>query len=367
MQRLWDEAAAVDPARLPDWFDAETAKKYRWLGMVDVSAIVEADRAAALAELRELERCGLIVDPPPETAALHNIYMQQLQRSQVWSIGIFVGLSPFSISPLRTTSNPVLTRDDVTDVPAAFVADPFLVRTADKWHMFFEVLNWRTGKGEIGWATSNDGAKWHYEKIILAEPFHLSYPYTFFWKGDYYMVPESHEAQSVRLYRAKHFPAEWEFVATLLDGGMFQDPSIVRFQDHWYLFAETSPEIKNDTLRLYLADGLHGPWREHPKSPLRVNDPRLSRPAGRVVAYGDKLIRFAQDCTTDYGRAVHAISVTKLTPTDYEECELSNNPLLSAGPEAWRAEGMHHLDARPRSDGSWLAAVDGWHWGNCGW
>ena len=38
--------------------------------------------------------------------------------------------------------------------------------------------------------------------IVLAEPFHLSYPYVFEWQGSHYMIPESGAAKSVRLYRA---------------------------------------------------------------------------------------------------------------------------------------------------------------------
>ena len=53
---------------------------------------------------------------------------------------------------------------------------------------------------------------------MLAEPFHLSYPYVFAWRGEYYMVPECHAAGAVRLYRAAEFPTRWVQVADLLTG-----------------------------------------------------------------------------------------------------------------------------------------------------
>jgi hypothetical protein len=47
---------------------------------------------------------------------------------------------------------------------------------------------------------------------------HLSYPYSFTWKGHVYMVPESGQAGAVRLYRAERFPRSWVFVGTLVQG-----------------------------------------------------------------------------------------------------------------------------------------------------
>src|SRR5205085_3879170 len=113
------------------------------------------------------------------------------------------------LAPVPGVINPVLTREDVSDVPAVFVADPFMVRHGRRWFMFFELMNWATWKGEIGLATSDDGLRWHYEEVVLAEPFHLSYPYTFHWEGSVYMVPESQQAGSIRLYRAEDFPGGW--------------------------------------------------------------------------------------------------------------------------------------------------------------
>ncbi len=388
LQVLWDEGILLDATdhkdgtSLPKWLDQETAKNYRRVGIVATAGLEPNDRQPQTLyreELAELERCGLILDPPAEVdAAEHHVYLRRLQRSQVWSIGLYElnwqatsspQLTSLTVRPATGITNPILTRDDVTDVPAAFVADPFMICVGSTWHMLFEVLNWKSGNGEIGWATSPDGLHWKYEQIVLAEPFHLSYPQVFEWQGEYYLLPECHASGSVRLYRAKSFPTEWELAATLLTGGMFQDPTLVRHQDRWWLFVETSPDIKHDTFRLYFADNLFGPWQEHPLSPLRTDDPRHSRPAGKILSNGMQLVRFSQDCTTDYGAAVYAHFITKLTPTEYVESELSDLPLLSAGAEDWNAAGMHHLDAiveRATSE-VFLVVVDGWRWGNCGW
>ncbi len=85
---------------------------------------------------------------------------------------------------------------------------------------------------------------------MLAEPFRLSYPYVFRWGNDYFMTPESYQANSVRLYKASDFPTQWSVVGTLLSGQPFVDPSVFRYHDKWWLFAGASPDEKHDILRL---------------------------------------------------------------------------------------------------------------------
>ena len=135
-----------------------------------------------------------------------------------WSIAMYAGESPLRLGPAAGASNPVISAGSVTDVPARFVADPFMVKVDGLWHMFFEVLNNQPNRGEIGRATSRDGLAWQYERIVLKEPFHLSYPYVFRWKDDFYMTPETLGANAVRLYRAVRFPDEWEYVKDMVPG-----------------------------------------------------------------------------------------------------------------------------------------------------
>src|SRR5258708_6677101 len=208
----------------------------------------------------------------------------------VWSIGIYTGSSPFDLSSAPGVANPVLAAADVSDVPAGFVADPFMLRCGDTWHMFFEVFNKETFKGEIGLATSTNGSHWTYQRIVLAEPYHLSYPYVFEWQGEHYLVPETLAPKSIRLYRATSFPNEWTWASNLVSGE-FADPSLFRFADRWWLLACSTPQ-EHDTLRLFFADELPGPWFEHPSSPIVAGDNRKARPGGRVLVLGDRIIRF---------------------------------------------------------------------------
>jgi len=277
--------------------------------------------------------------------------------SETWSIGIYAGESPLRLSAPVGIQNPVLTREDVTDVTASFVADPFVIRKGDRWYMFFEVLDAETSKGAIGLAVSQDGLQWAYRQIVLQEAYHLSYPYVFEWRGDHYMVPETLEPRCVRLYKASLFPIRWTCIGALVDGRS-ADPSIVRLHGFWWLFTCGTP-YRHDTLRLYFAETLEGFWREHPRSPVISGDLRRARPAGRLTHWGGKLFRFAQDCHPRYGTSVRAFEITELSRTAYREAEVPGGPVIGPGGSGWNRAGMHHLDPWPVQYGRWLACVDG--------
>lgn len=276
-----------------------------------------------------------------------------------FSIGMFGGPSPLDLSPLPGASNPVLTYRDVTDAPAIFVADPFLIRHSDGlWYMFLEIMNDAAYRAEISLAISEDARSWRYEGVVLRETFHLSYSQVFFWQGDYYMLPEMYEQNYLCLYRADPFPRVWRPVSRFLDGGPIADATILRYQGHWYIFACPCPG-KEDELRLYWADQLDGPWREHPRSPIVCGDPRSARPAGRVVEWGPGLVRYAQVCYPRYGTGVRAFEITRLSPEEYVEKPEGRSPIRQPEPGAWNSHAMHHVDAHLWEDGTWLAVSDG--------
>jgi hypothetical protein len=250
-----------------------------------------------------------------------------------------------------------MTSDQVSDLNAAFVADPFMVRRGATWYMFFEVFNNDTYQGEIGMASSNDGRDWKYRQIVLTEPYHLSYPYVFEWEGEYYMLPETLEPGCIQLYKADPFPARWVLAGSLVEGA-FADPSIFRFHDMWWMFACSTPH-ESDTLRLFMAPQLKGPWSEHPSSPIVQSNNRYARPAGRVLVTGDTVIRHAQDCVPIYGSQVRAFEISHLTPTDYLERESEESPILTGTGTGWNAVGMHHIDLQRTGHGGWIACVDG--------
>lgn len=274
-----------------------------------------------------------------------------------WAIGIYTGESPINLNPPKNFTNPVLTFKDVSDVPARFVADPFMIKANATWYMFFEVMRSDTKQGDIGLASSKDGFNWSYDKIVLDEPFHLSYPYVFQYEKKYYMIPQHLGSQKIRLYEAISFPTQWSFVGNLLDEKP-GDPSIFQYAGWWFLFLNTAPS-GNNKLDLYWADYLMGPWAKHPESPIIDGNPNIARPGGRVVIFNDTVFRYTQDDYPRYGNLVRAFQIIELTNMTYKEMEVKENPILEPSGIGWNKNRMHHIDVHQIEENQWIAVVDG--------
>jgi hypothetical protein len=289
--------------------------------------------------------------------SLNSHYTNQLRashwlRSEQWSIGIVRGTTPFK---LNVPEKPILRARDITDTAARFVADPFAVKKNGLWYLFFEVSSVSTHQGEIGLATSTDTTNWVYRQIVLDEPFHLSYPNVFKWNGFYYMIPESHETKSIRLYKADPFPTHWTHIADLVHGD-YKDNSIVEYNGRWWLFTCRG---QNEFMDVFYADQPTGPWHAHAKNPVINGDRTRARCGGRIRIVNGHLIRFAQDCLDRYGHQLLGFEITVLTPNEYAESPLAENPLLTPDGSGWNAYRMHQLDLHQTGTNRWIGFADG--------
>mmetsp|Transcript_19140 Transcript_19140/g.49746 ORF Transcript_19140/g.49746 Transcript_19140/m.49746 type:complete len:881 (+) Transcript_19140:170-2812(+) len=302
-----------------------------------------------------------------------------------WSIGIFKGPSPFALKPLEelgnsspqavgqkgfTVANPALTCAQVSDVPASFVADPFLWPMQDGsglMYMFHEVKSLFHKRGVIGAAVSKDGGlTFQHLGVVLEEPWHLSYPHVFNHSGQMYMLPEGSTSRSLRLYRATNFPLGWQAERVLINQPLI-DASLLQPQPggdgRWYLFASNRNQKSSKNCReleIWSSSSLKGQWQPHPGNPVR-SWRQASRMAGPPIVHNGHVYRFAQDCAYTYGHKVRSFQVTTLNATHYEEVEvpLGFEPAGLQGEAAWNGVRQHHLDAHTLPDGSWVAAMDG--------
>jgi len=137
----------------------------------------------------------------------------------------------------------------------------------------------------VAWSDNPLENHWHYQQVVLEEDFHLSYPFVFHHRGEYFMIPETNEAHSIRLYRATFFPHRWEFVKTLIEGEPFIDASPILFKGKWWIFTllknHNTPRLliyfsNTDDL---LANDLK--WTLHPSCPLYEGNNEYTRPGGR--------------------------------------------------------------------------------------
>ncbi len=292
-------------------------------------------------------------DPTPATRTI-TVLDETFELKPDWRS---VTISPFAPTDPGPGINPVLTADDITDANAAYVADPFLFYEDGTWYMFFEIYESGVFHGHIGVATSQDGFHWRYERIVLTEDWHLSYPLVFKHNGKYYLIPESSEIGEVRLYEATAFPYAWQYVSTLVSGRAFVDPSIVRYKNSWWMFVGDTAH----NCYLFYSDDLASGWTEHPLSPIITSDMGKGRPGGRSFVFdGDRLFRVAQQEEIVYGERVRVFEVDTVNKGQYAEHEITESPILNPSGTGWNELGMHQFD--PWWDGShWICAVDGWN------
>lgn len=163
------------------------------------------------------------------------------QTRDNWAISVYRGRRPFQLEPHPDVGNrPVVTASDVTDAQAEFVADPFMIRRDGRWLMMFEVMERGRWAGSLAYAESDNGTTWKYGRVVLREPFHLSYPQIIEDDdGELYLIPESAQAGSLRLYHAAHFPESWVFVAELLPG-QHRDATVFRDGGSWWMYSTDS-------------------------------------------------------------------------------------------------------------------------------
>jgi hypothetical protein len=218
-----------------------------------------------------------------------------------------------------------------------FWADPFPVSKGNRHYAFVEeyVYGWR--RGHIAVLEVHEDGTWSTPVPVLERPFHLSYPFVFEWRGNYFMCPESSANGSIDLYRARRFPYEWELEVTLLDAVRAVDPTLVQIEDRWWMFANIAqpdandPSYFDDELHLFHASSPLGPWTPHKRNPVK-RDVRSARPAGRLFNAGGSLFRPSQDCSVRYGYAIALNRIERIDPEAYEESTVSRLlPTWSSG------------------------------------
>jgi hypothetical protein len=347
---LWTRGGAPS-APYPAWLDGRLRSYYRQVVVDPASA-----RAAAAA-WHALSPHGLVVEDRPDGAL--SVYVPEPHPTPVFSIAV---LRTDALDRIEPPARPTFARDRPRGLDLQLVADPFLWPVGGRWYLFFEAFDWAANKGVIACASAGaDLADWTDHGVVLEEPFHLSYPHVFAWEGRLLLVPESHQAREVRLYEAVEFPTRWRLASVLLAGRPFADATPFRWKDRWWLFADTTPDGAHDTLALFGAPALEGPWCEHPRSPVVAGTRDGARPAGRVLTDGAAPVRCAQSSVPAYGTSVSAFDVVDLTEATYAERPWRER-VLGPGRHDWNAGGMHHVDAH-RHGGGWIVACDGWRWG----
>jgi hypothetical protein len=200
-----------------------------------------------------------------------------------------------------------------------FLADPFgLVDESDKrkLHIFYETYPYTQARGKLDYV-SYDGT-FSPEQKLIRESFHLSYPYPVRHNGEYYLVPESYEANRVFMYKAVDFPLLWEKSHILIDGFAGIDSTIIRHEDTYWMFTADKMDGFRHNLKLFYTDDLLGDWTPHPQNPVKT-DIRSARPAGTPFQHHGQWYRPAMDYAEKIEGRICINKILTLTRTAYEE------------------------------------------------
>ena len=129
-----------------------------------------------------------------------------------------------------------------------FWADPHVIKKNETYYIFIEELIYAENKGFIS-VIEMDKKGNHKEPVkILETDYHLSFPFVFEDKGEFYMIPESKQNNNIQLFKCISFPYIWELEIVLIDNIKAVDTIVTHKNGKYWLFTNT---IENEGASLY--------------------------------------------------------------------------------------------------------------------
>lgn len=227
------------------------------------------------------------------------------------------------------------------DARDRFYADPFVFHWQGRAFLFVEDYRHAAGKAVISVVPFSAAGVPQAARVILKEPHHLSYPQVFSRDGTIWMLPEASASGKLTLYRAEDFPDRWRAEAVLVEGEI-SDATLLAHGGRLWLFATERDGFgsTSDTLVIFEADALTGPWRAHRLNPILI-DRRSARPGGAFVrAHVGRLLLPVQDGTLGYGGG---LGLSELLALDSDTVQFSPPiPVLTDGD--WPYTRIHMLN-----------------------
>ncbi|MFM9056352.1 MAG: hypothetical protein ACKOQY_06640, partial [Bacteroidota bacterium] len=232
---------------------------------------------------------------------------RQLTSTDVWNIAKVD--APVERLAFGLLSHSEKTKWMKESANGSFQADPFAFQTRDKQDVvFYEYL--KNGSGSIFISPGNQS---------LLSGSHFSYPYTLESEGAHYILPENQRSGKLVLYKLNSELSGIEHAFVLLERFHAVDPSLIFFENRWWLFCTDASEKGADIrLHVFHSESLTGPFLSHPKNPVKT-DICSARPAGHLFIHEGKLYRPAQDSSKRYGGSIRIHQVDTISPHDFSE------------------------------------------------
>lgn len=270
-----------------------------------------------------------------------------LYRAPHWRVGWRTPQHAAALTGIVETSEPWA---ELSDDGFHFYADPFPITHEGVTYLFVEDFDHRVGRAVISVVEWGPDGATGVPRPVLQHEVHLSYPFVIPHDGDMWLIPESSGARTLELYRAEEFPWKWERHSILLNDIEVSDATPFEHEGRWWLTGTVGyGGSLSDSLCIWSAPDLRGPWTPHLQNPVLV-DIASARPAGRVEWRDGRLLRPVQDGRSGYGAALGIAEITRLDDEGFEQRVIAHH---TAG-EAWGGTRIHTLNRADR-----LETIDG--------
>jgi hypothetical protein len=195
-------------------------------------------------------------------------------------------------------------------------ADPFLVEEGNRTYIFCEVFDRFKRKGFLGFREINEGEVGNIH-IIIEEPHHLSYPFVYHEENNWFIIPETREANEIARYRAIEFPYRWEKEKVLVDHIASVDNTLFSIAPgNVKLFAYIWETFNKGELQIINLKG------DSNQIIAQISDTNgRKRPAGKIFMINDVYYRPSQLSERTYGEAVIFNKIIAFKENVYQEEE----------------------------------------------
>ncbi|MEM7133570.1 MAG: hypothetical protein AAF702_45170 [Chloroflexota bacterium] len=237
----------------------------------------------------------------------------------------------------------------IQNPPGRFLADPFVIRKDERTICYVEDYYYASKRACVTAVEIFENNKYRILGPVIQEPFHLSFPYLFEYDDDLYMVPESLDSNSVRLYKCLEFPSKWLYVKDIMSEVRVVDTMIFKDDNRWWLLCNKALAEDDKCgvmlMAYYSDDPLTDNWHAHQLNPLIVDD-EIARNGGILEVTSSHPVRVRQKQGFNlYGKGMSMASITELSPSSYAETEIAQ-----IYPHFFKAiSGCHHM----HSDGQY--------------
>jgi len=308
-----------------------------WIKQVGLSILYNGDVAMVSAPQKEQLP---INKAPTNFTFIRFLLLLGFNKLKFWYNSLFQ-VELWAIAILKNTKEDLFLNKTLQakwlpdDKKKSYRADPFITTLQNHQVIFFERYNYSTQKGHI--AAITIGSESNSEVEVLNTSLHYSYPFIFINNDETYCLPEGYMGKTASAYTINK-QLQLKQHRHLLNGVKAIDPSLLLYNNKYWLFCTINNALHNAQLFIFYSDSLDGEFIPHLLNPVKT-DISSARPAGSFFEQNGSIIRPSQNCSKTYGGSLMLNKIITLTETEYKE-ELINE--IKPFDKQFN-KGLHHI------------------------